>query len=243
MMKKKGIRLNRFLSLCGIASRRKCEECILDERIAVNGVVAAGLFTIVYENDIVSLDGSKITPQRFTYLVMNKPKGVVTTLQDEKNRKHVGMLLPRNLFVKPVGRLDKNTTGVLLFTNDGDLQYRLSHPKYKISRLYQVVLDRIIQENISDKIQKGVLLNHQEVARGNVISIENLKYQSVVRLELKEGLNREIHRLFRVLGYKVIELDRVKYADISAGGLIRGHWRYLHEKEVRVLKKKCGLNY
>jgi len=175
--------------------------------------------------------------------VMNKPKGVVTTLQDEKNRKHVGMLLPRNIFVKPVGRLDKNTTGVLLFTNDGDLQYRLSHPKYKISRLYQVVLDKIIQENISDQIQKGVRLNHQEVARGNVISIENLKYQSVVRLELKEGLNREIHRLFKVLGYKVIELDRLKYADISAGRLKRGHWRFLHEKEVRVLKKKCGLNY
>ncbi|HCK99925.1 MAG TPA: rRNA pseudouridine synthase, partial [Candidatus Marinimicrobia bacterium] len=112
------MRLNRYLSLCGVASRRKCEQLILDERVSVNGKTITDLFVTVDDKDVVRLDDEKVSPQKHTYIVMNKPKGLTTTLNDEKNRDNVGMLIRRNIFVKPVGRLDKNTTGVLLLTND-----------------------------------------------------------------------------------------------------------------------------
>jgi pseudouridine synthase len=167
----------------------------------------------------------------------------MTTLNDEKNRDHVGMLIRRNIFVKPVGRLDRNTTGVLLLTNDGELQYRLTHPKYKIVRLYQVVLDKHLTIDVMRKINTGVQLSKKEIARAKVVEFKNVKTQALVLLELQEGMNREIRRLFQVLGYKVIKLDRLKYAEITATGLKRGQWRHLSGEEVQLLKQQCGLNY
>ena len=236
-----GTRLNRYLSLCGIASRRKCEEMIAEERIAINGITMSDFSIYVQESDVVTLDGGKISPQRNNYLLLNKPKGVITTLSDEQRRKHVGMFLPKNVLVKPVGRLDKNTTGVLLFTNDGELHYRLTHPKYQIPRTYQVELDKLYNEKLSNIIARGVQLNHRETAHGKVLNVRHVKKRSVVTLELKEGLNREIHRMFKVLGYKVTDLDRVSYAGIFAGVIKRGQWRYLNAAEVRKLKELCGV--
>jgi pseudouridine synthase len=237
------IRLNRYLSLCGVASRRKCEQLILDERVSVNGKIVTDLFVTVGDKDVVRLDDEKVSPQKYTYIVMNKPKGLMTTLNDEKNRDHVGMLIRRNIFVKPVGRLDRNTTGVLLLTNDGELQYRLTHPKYKIVRLYQVVLDKHLTIDVMRKINTGVQLSKKEIARAKVVEFKNVKTQALVLLELQEGMNREIRRLFQVLGYKVIKLDRLKYAEITATGLKRGQWRHLSGEEVQLLKQQCGLNY
>lgn len=237
------IRLNRYLSLCGVASRRKCEQLILDERVSVNGKIVTDLFVTVSDKDVVRLDDEKVSPQKYTYIVMNKPKGLMTTLNDEKNRDHVGMLIRRNIFVKPVGRLDRNTTGVLLLTNDGELQYRLTHPKYKIVRLYQVVLDKHLTIDVMRKINTGVQLSKKEIARAKVVEFKNVKTQALVLLELQEGMNREIRRLFQVLGYKVIKLDRLKYAEITATGLKRGQWRHLSGEEVQLLKQQCGLNY
>jgi len=237
------IRLNRYLSLCGVASRRKCEQLILDERVSVNGKIVTDLFITVGDKDVVRLDDEKVSPQKDTYIVMNKPKGLMTTLNDEKNRDHVGMLIRRNIFVKPVGRLDRNTTGVLLLTNDGELQYRLTHPKYKVVRLYQVALDKHLTIDVMRKINTGVQLSKKEIARAKVVEFKNVKTQALVLLELQEGMNREIRRLFQVLGYKVIKLDRLKYAEITATGLKRGQWRHLSGEEVQLLKKQCGLNY
>jgi pseudouridine synthase len=237
------IRLNRYLSLCGVASRRKCEQLILDERVSVNGKIVTDLFVTVSDKDVVRLDDEKVSPQKYTYIVMNKPRGLMTTLNDEKNRDHVGMLIRRNIFVKPVGRLDRNTTGVLLLTNDGELQYRLTHPKYKIVRLYQVVLDKHLTIDVMRKINTGVQLSKKEIARAKVVEFKNVKTQALVLLELQEGMNREIRRLFQVLGYKVIKLDRLKYAEITATGLKRGQWRHLSGEEVQLLKQQCGLNY
>ena len=237
------IRLNRYLSLCGVASRRKCEQLILDERVSVNGKIVTDLFVTVGDKDVVRLDDEKVSPQKYTYIVMNKPKNLMTTLNDEKNRDHVGMLIRRNIFVKPVGRLDRNTTGVLLLTNDGELQYRLTHPKYKIVRLYQVVLDKHLTIHVMQKINTGVQLSKKEIARAKVVEFKNVKTQALVLLELQEGMNREIRRLFQVLGYKVIKLDRLKYAEITATGLKRGQWRHLSGEEVQLLKQQCGLNY
>jgi len=236
-----GIRLNRYLSQCGIASRRKCEEMIEDERVAVNGEIVTDFSTYVQEGDVVTLDGGKISPQRSNYILLNKPKGVITTLDDEQQRKHVGMLLPKNVVVKPVGRLDKNTTGVLLLTNDGELHYRLTHPKYQIPRVYQAELDKLFNEKLSSVITAGVRLNQRETARGKVLHVRHGKKRSVVTLELREGLNREIHRLFKVLGYKVLELDRISYAGIGTGPIRRGEWRYLNREEIRKLKQSCGI--
>jgi len=236
-----GIRLNRYLSLCGIASRRKCEEMIEEDRVAVNGGIVTDFSTFVQDTDVVTLDGGKISPQRSNYLLLNKPKGVITTLSDEQWRKHVGMLLPKNVFVKPIGRLDKNTTGVLLFTNDGELHYRLTHPKYQIPRVYQVELDKMYSEKLSSTIASGVQLNYRETARGHVLHVRHMKKNSVVTLELREGLNREIHRMFKVLGYKVMDLDRISYAGIFTGAIKPGQWRHLNAIEVRKLKELCGI--
>lgn len=236
-----GTRLNRYLSQCGIGSRRKCEEMIEDERIAVNGSLVTDFATYIQENDIVTLDGGKISPQRSTYLVLNKPKGVITTLNDDQRRKHVGMLLPKNVLLKPVGRLDKNTTGVLLFTNDGELHYRLTHPKYRVPRIYHLKLDRIYNESLNRIIADGVRLNYNETAKGKVLEVRHSKKNSELIIELKEGLNREIHRMFRALEYKVLELERISYAGISTGPVKRGQWRYLSLSEIRGLKKICGI--
>ncbi|MBN2602303.1 MAG: rRNA pseudouridine synthase, partial [Candidatus Marinimicrobia bacterium] len=222
-----GIRLNRYLSLCGIASRRKCEEMIEEDRVAVNGEIATDFSTFVQDNDVVTLDGGRISPQKSRYLLLNKPKGVITTLSDEQWRKHVGMLLPKNVFVKPIGRLDKNTTGVLLFTNDGELHYRLTHPKYQIPRVYQVELDKMYSEKLNSIIAAGVRLNYRETASAKVLHVRHMKKHSIVTLELREGLNREIHRMFKVLGYKVMDLDRISYGGIFTGPIKLGQWRHL----------------
>lgn len=236
-----GIRLNKFLSLCGIASRRKCEELISEERIAVNGSIVTDFATYVQYQDRVTLDGEKISPQQLIYLLLNKPAGYITTLNDERQRKHIGLLLPKKVFVKPVGRLDKNTTGVLLFTNDGELHYRLTHPKYRIPRIYRVELDRPFDEKLAAVITEGVRLNQREIARGKVLNSRLVKKHSWLTLELREGLNREIHRMFKVLGYRVLALERVSYGGIQAGSVKQGDWRYLQAAEVRKLKELCGI--
>ena len=236
-----GIRLNRYLSLCGVGSRRKCEEMITDERVAVNGNLVTDLSTYINDDDVVTLDGGRITPQRPTYLLLNKPKGVITTLNDNLQRNHVGMLLPKHVFLKPVGRLDKNTTGVLLFTNDGELHYRLTHPKYEIPRIYLVKLDKIFNEALSDKITRGIQLNRRETAHGKVLDVRHFKKNSELIVELHEGLNREIHRMFRVLNYRVLELHRISYAGIGTGKLRYGQWRYLNQDEIKRIKRLCGI--
>ena len=236
-----GIRLNRYLSLCGIASRRKCEEMITEDRVAVNGKTITDFSTFVQDNDVVTLDGGRISPQKSNFLLLNKPKGVITTLSDEQWRKHVGMLLPKNVFVKPIGRLDKNTTGVLLFTNDGELHYRLTHPKYQIPRVYQVELDKMYSEKLTPIVAAGVRLNYRETASARVQHVRHMKKHSIVTLELREGLNREIHRMFKVLGYKVMDLDRISYGGIFGGPVKQGQWRHLSTEEIRKLKELCGI--
>jgi len=214
---------------------------IEEDRVAVNGRIVTDFSTSVQESDVVTLDGGKISPQRSNYLLLNKPKGVITTLSDEQWRKHVGMLLPKNVFVKPIGRLDKNTTGVLLFTNDGELHYRLTHPKYQIPRVYQVELDKMYSEKLNTIVAAGVRLNYRETASAKVLHVRHMKKHSVVTLELREGLNREIHRMFKVLGYKVMDLDRISYGGIFTGPVKLGQWRHLSTEEIQKLKELCGI--
>jgi pseudouridine synthase len=232
-----GIRLNRYLSLCGIGSRRTCEEYIRQGRISINNQKVTNLATLVSTVDKVCLDDILIGPERLTYIVMNKPRGFLTSLSESENRRNVGQLLNGLPFVKPAGRLDMNTTGVLLFTNDGQLLYRLTHPKYEIPRVYEVFLDKELNLNLKKVLDSGLKLNHKKIVYGKVLRQQG-KY---VKLQLSEGLYHEVKRIFGVLGYKVVEMNRVSYAGIKYGNLKRGEWRYLSSSEVDRLKKICNL--
>ncbi len=240
-MMKKGMRINRYLSLCGLDSRRKCEQYILGRQVSVNNTVVTDLNALIYIGDRVKFKGKLVQPQEYVYLLLNKPKNVITSLSDDKKRMHVGMLIPRQYAVKPIGRLDRNTTGVLLLTNDGELHYRLSHPKFQIPKIYRVVLNRCLTADNIQIIEQGVRLEEKKIARVKVIELKNSKDQTELILELREGINREIRRLFQVLGFKVSELERIRFAGISAAGLQYGQWRFLTAEEVNSLKAQCQL--
>jgi 23S rRNA pseudouridine2605 synthase len=235
------MRINRYLSLCGLGSRRKCEQYILGRQVSVNDTLVTDLNLLIDTDDQVKYKGKLVQPQEYVYLLLNKPKDVITSLSDEKNRRHVGMLVPRQYAVKPIGRLDRNTTGVLLLTNDGELHYRLSHPKFQIPKLYRVILDRYLTADVIKIIEQGVRLEEKKIARIKVIEIKNSKDQTELILELREGINREIRRLFQVLDIKVTELERIRFAGISAAGLKYGQWRFLTAEEVNSLKAQFQL--
>jgi 23S rRNA pseudouridine2605 synthase len=235
------MRINRYLSLCGLGSRRKCEQYILGRQVSVNDTLVTDLNLLIDTDDQVKYKGKLVQPQEYVYLLLNKPKNVITSLSDDKKRMYVGRLIPRQYAVKPIGRLDRNTTGVLLLTNDGELHYRLSHPKFQIPKLYRVILNRCLTADNIRIIEQGVRLEEKKTARVQVIEIKNSKGRTELILELREGINREIRRLFQVLDFKVTELERIQFAGISAAGLEYGQWRFLTAEEVNSLKTQCQL--
>jgi len=235
--RKQGPRINKYLSLCGLASRRKCEEYIESGRVTVNGETVTDFSTYVTTDDQVKVDGQIIEPEKKTYIVFNKPADVITTLEDPQDRKNVGDFFKEQPFIKPVGRLDKDTTGVLLLTNDGDLLYRLTHPRFQIPKKYVATLNGVVDKSIGKKIAQGVELDDGDLARGQVINITRKKDRSIVTLILREGKNREIKRIFSKLEYKVVKLDRVSFATITYKNLKRGEWRHLSKKGIKLLQK------
>ena len=225
------VRLNKFISDCGITSRRKSEEFILQGRISVNDKIISELsFKIDPSKDIVALDGEKLFQKKHIYYLLNKPKGVVTTTDDERNRKTVVDLIKTKEKIYPVGRLDYNTTGVLLLTNDGEFSNLLTHPKNKVPREYEVKLDRELTEEDKLKLIKGIYLNNQ---KGNFIRVmfsrkNNRKNVNVTAIE---GRNHFVKNMFGLLGYKVIALNRKSFAGISADIPV-GSYRTLSPKEI-----------
>ncbi|MFA4839121.1 MAG: pseudouridine synthase [Candidatus Neomarinimicrobiota bacterium] len=234
-------RLNKFLASCGIGSRRACDTLILEGRVRLNGSVITELATVVRENDSVELDGKPVRPEKPIYILLNKPAGVVTTLSDPEGRKHVGDLIGTAEKVKPVGRLDMYSTGVLILTNDGDLHFRLTHPRFRIVRTYEIHIEGKVGTEIREKIRSGVELEKGKIATGRVIEIIYNLGETVVRIDLMEGMNREIRRIFEILGYRVLTLDRIRFAGISYGRLKTGEWRFLKPDEIQRLKEKCQL--
>jgi len=232
----KVLRLNKFIADSGICSRRKAEEYILQGRIEVNGQTVIELgFKIDPETDKVSLDGEFIKIKQHIYLLLNKPKGVVTTTSDEKNRRTVLDLINIREKIFPVGRLDYNTTGVLLLTNDGDFSYYLTHPKNKIEREYSVKLDRPLNPEDTAKLKKGVFIDG---VRGKFIDVifPNEKSQKFVQVISQEGRNHFVKNMFRTLGYTVTGLHRNRYGfftdDIPVGA-----YRFLTDEEISNVKK------
>ncbi len=234
------MRLNRYLALCGLGSRRKCEALILAGKVKINGQVVSNLATQVGDSDDVSIAKRRIFPQNYSYIILNKPVGYVTTLRDQFGRDKITDLV-KNTTVKPVGRLDTATTGVLLLTNDGELLYRLTHPKYAIARVYQGTITGSITAEEKTKISGGLDIGKEQTARGRILATKYLEGYTRVTLELKEGMNREVRRIFATLGHKVISLDRVSFAGLRYSGLERGQWRHLTHTEIHHLKELVGL--
>lgn len=236
------LRLNRFLAMAGIASRRKSEELIRSGVVRLNGKVVTELSTKVDpENDKVTVQGKPIAlVEKKIYILMNKPKDAITTMSDEKGRTTVMDFLKTKYRVFPIGRLDRNTTGVLLFTNDGDFANALLHPRYEIEKMYRVTLDKQITDVDLKKLRKGIQLE-DGIARGKMVEVIEGSKRKKVLLTICEGRNREVRRMFEALGYDVRQLDRVSFAGLTPLGVPRGKWRFLTQGEIRQLKELIGL--
>lgn len=230
------MRLNRFLALCGLGSRRKCESLIQAGRVTVDGIIVTVLGTAVDEKKhIITVDGKRVVrPEQFSYILMNKPRGYVTTACDELGRRTVMDLLPNAIRVFPVGRLDKETMGALLLTNDGQLAFRLMHPKFKVTKIYHVTLDKAITPTLITKLATGVSLEN-EITRPCEVKVIR-KDRKQVEIMLHEGRKRQIRRMMQSLGYKTIHLVRLKFATLTLEGLKPGEWRYLSLPEIARLK-------
>jgi len=230
-------RLNKFLAECGVASRRKCDHLIQQKRVAVDGKIIQSLgYKIDETSASVTVDGRSVALiDRHVYILLNKPKGYVTTVSDERGRNVVLDLIPKHIRVFPVGRLDKDSTGVLLLTNDGDLTYKLTHPKYDVEKIYQVQLSRPFTERHVKKLQSGIMLE-DGITRSCRVKIVD-KDKRKIEMTLLEGRYREIRRMLRAINYEVLKLKRIQFAALTLDGLAPGEWRNLTKDEIIKIKK------
>lgn len=231
------IRLNKFLANAGVCSRREADEFITAGVVTVNGVVVTELGTKIKRIDEVKFHDQAVSIERKVYVLLNKPKDTVTTSDDPQARRTVMDLVKGacDERIYPVGRLDRNTTGVLLLTNDGDLASKLTHPKYLKKKIYQVHLDKNLTKADMEQIAAGIQLDDGEVHADAISYTDDFK-RDEVGIEIHSGKNRIVRRIFESLGYKVMKLDRVFFAGLTKKGLRRGEWRYLTEQEVNFLR-------
>ena len=231
------IRLNKFLANAGVCSRREADEFIQAGVVTVNGEVVTELGTKVMRTDEVKFHDQPVTLEKKVYVLLNKPKDYVTTSDDPQQRKTV-MDLVQNVCperIYPVGRLDRNTTGVLLLTNDGDLASKLTHPKFLKKKVYHVYLDKNVTAHDMQQIATGIQLEDGEI-KADAIEYASDTDKSQVGIEIHSGKNRIVRRIFESLGYRVVKLDRVQFAGLTKKNLRRGDWRFLTEKEVEMLR-------
>ncbi len=236
---KEGIRLNKYLANAGVASRRAADQLIEGGAVTINGEVVTRLGTKVMPGDKVQFGGQTLKQEKPRYLLLNKPKGFLTTSDDPFNRRTVMNLVekacPERIY--PVGRLDRNTMGLLLFTNDGDLAKKLMHPKFRVKKIYHVFLDKNLTKNDMLRIVDGISLDDGKVAPDSIAYVAGAEDKKQIGIELHSGKNRIVRRIFEHLGYQVIKLDRVFLAGLTKKDLPRGKWRFLTEKEVNMLKR------
>ncbi|MCQ2232203.1 MAG: rRNA pseudouridine synthase [Paludibacteraceae bacterium] len=231
------IRLNKFLANAGICSRREADELIQAGVVTVNGVTVSELGTKILRGDKVMIHDQLVSPDKRIYLLLNKPKDCVTS-NDDPYAKLTVLDIVKNACherIYPVGRLDRNTTGVLLLTNDGDLAAKLTHPKYNKKKIYQVTLDKALEQEDYEKIMAGIMLEDGEIKADEVSFLDEEEHRKI-GIEIHSGRNRIVRRIFEHLGYKVMRLDRVYFAGLTKKNLKRGQWRFLSEKEVNMLR-------
>lgn len=226
---------------CGLGSRRRCAEWIKAGWVCVNGTIVRDPSCRVHPDDRVTFKGRPVRIEKKYYVLLNKPRGVITTTSDEKGRRTVMDLIdwphPERLY--PVGRLDRNTSGVLLLTNDGDLVQRLLHPSNNITKVYRITLDKPLTRSHLEQIAAGVVLEDGP-AYVDAVAFADPKDRRVVGLELHSGKNRIVRRIFEHLGYKVEKLDRTCFAGLTKRKLPPGHWRYLTAQEVNLLRRQAA---
>lgn len=233
------IRLNKYLADAGVCSRREADKLIASGAVKVNGKVVSELGTKVLPSDKVMYGGETLRREKLRYLVLNKPKDFITTTDDPYERKTVMNLVEKACQerIYPVGRLDRGTTGVLLFTNDGELAKKLTHPRHGIRKVYHVVLNKPLTKADHEKIKTGIELDDGPMKVDRISWLEDGQIKKEVGLELHSGRNRIVRRIFESLGYKVVRLDRVVFAGITKKDTPRGRWRMLSEQEVNMLKR------
>ena len=231
------VRLNKFLANAGVCSRREADEFIQAGVVTVNGEVVTEMGTKVLRTDVIKFHEQPVTLEKKVYVLLNKPKDCVTTSDDPQQRKTVMDLVrdacPERIY--PVGRLDRNTTGVLLLTNDGDLASKLTHPKFLKKKVYHVFLDKNVTAHDMQQIAEGITLDDGEI-HADAVEYASDTDKSQVGIEIHSGRNRIVRRIFESLGYRVIKLDRVQFAGLTKKNVRRGDWRFLTEKEVEMLR-------
>ena len=233
----KGIRLNRYIANAGICSRREADNLIKKGEVTVNGKVVTEMGITVNPYDIVHYNNKKLNAEKKIYLLLNKPKDVVTTMSDP-HAKHTVMDIIKGACVEriyPVGRLDRNTTGLLLFTNDGDLAKKLTHPKHLTKKIYHTFLDKPLTKEHIMQIGEGIELEDGKIA-ADAISYVEKDDKTQIGIEIHSGKNHIVRRIFEHLGYKVVKLDRVYFAGLTKKRVPRGKWRLLTPKEISILK-------
>ncbi len=230
------IRLNKFISNAGICSRREADEYIIKGAIKVNGEIITELGHKIKAKDIVEYKGKRIFEANHVYILLNKPKDTITTTSDPENRPTVMDLVQKatDQRIFPIGRLDRNTTGVILMTNDGDFAQKLSHPSSEVKKVYYAILDKPLEREHFDKLIDGVELEDGPMNVDEIAYVDP-KDHTMIGVEIHSGKNRVIHRMFESLGYKLKKLDRVVYAGLDKGGLRRGKWRFLKFNEVQMV--------
>ena len=232
------VRLNKFVATGGKISRRKADVLIQEGRVSVNGKTITEMGVKVRKSDKVLLFGKRIQSEKMVYVLLNKPKNHITTTNDPEGRRTVMDCVQREGEERlyPVGRLDRNTTGVLLLTNDGELAQKLTHPKFEIEKIYKATLSRALNTDDANKLVEGIMLEDGEI-KVDELSYVDPKDKSIVGIKIHSGKNRIIRRMFEALDNEVVHLDRVVFAGINKEGIARGKWRNLESYEIKKLKK------
>lgn len=240
------IRLQKYLADCGVASRRKSEELILQGKVSVNGEIITELGTKIEPNkDVVTYQGKKVeTSHEYVYILLNKPIGYVTTAKDQFNRDSVLDLVKTSKRLVPVGRLDMYTSGALILTNDGDFVYKVTHPKHEIDKTYTVTIHGIVKNEEVEQLRKGVEIEGAgekyltKPARVKILKTDEEKNQSRLEITIHEGKNRQVRKMCEAVGHKVLALHRSKIAGIGVKDIPLGKWRYLKEGEIKKILKE-----
>lgn len=231
------MRINKYLALCGVASRRNAEEYILKGKVKVNDKVVTNLATNIEDTDQVEVNGKIVTlAKEYVYYMMNKPKGYLCTVKDDRDRKTVLNLVQTDYRIFPVGRLDYDSEGLLLLTNDGDLTNKLTHPSNNIGKTYIVKIEGDLSLEETKKIEKGIVLNGEKLRKCKLAKVTKDANMTRFEITIYQGKNREIRRMFEAIGKKVVFLKRIKIGELSLGGLDRACYRELTKQELNYLK-------
>ncbi len=230
-------RLNKYIASAGICSRRKADELIESGAVVVNNKKVTELGFLVGDKDKVFINNKLIHPVKHQYYRFFKPAGYITTSDDEKGRKTIYDLLPKELFgLKPVGRLDRDSTGLLILTNDGDLINELTHPSVKVPKVYLVSVDKLVQPHELEQMANGIEIEKGKIAYADIEVLEIDKDRTMMRITLYQGMNRQIRKMFEHFGYEVKSLKRIQHATIQLEGLKRGEWKPIKPRQIKELR-------